>query len=195
MNSWIETIIDNKIELLKKIKDIGFIEELVNIGYVMERSISGGNKIMLAGNGGSAADAQHFSAELIGRFTGIERPALASIALGTEVTTLTSIANDYDYNSVFTRQIQGIGKGGDVLVVISTSGNSSNLVNAVKKAALMGITTVGLLGKDGGELKKLCDYSLVVPIDMTPRIQEIHTLCIHILCEMIEKDLFQEKEE
>ena len=148
-------------------------------------TLQNGNKIMIAGNGGSAADAQHIAAELVGRFT-TERRALAAIALTTDTSILTSIGNDYGFNSIFARQIQGLGKSGDVFIAISTSGNSANIMEAVKEAKIQGVKTIGWLGKLGGALKILVDLPIVIDSNDTARIQEMHILIGHILCEYID---------
>jgi len=149
-----------------------------------------GNKILICGNGGSAADSQHFAAELVGRFK-LERKGLPAIALTTDTSILTAIGNDYGFDHIFERQIEALGKEGDILVGISTSGNSENVIRAVKKAKDMGVYTIGLLGKDGGKLKDLVDLSLIVPSNSTPRIQECHVLIYHIVCEEVERRLFK----
>ncbi|WP_415397692.1 D-sedoheptulose 7-phosphate isomerase [Sulfurimonas sp. CS5] len=149
----------------------------------------GPNKTILAGNGGSAADAQHIAAELVGRY-GFDRPSIPSLALTTDTSNLTAIGNDYGYDKVFSRQLEGMGQEGDIFIGISTSGNSVNIINAFKVAKEKGITTVALVGRDGGEMAKLADYSLIVPSDSTPRIQESHILIGHIICDIIEKEIF-----
>ena len=150
-----------------------------------------GNKILICGNGGSAADSQHFAAELVGRFK-LERKGLPAIALTTDTSILTAIGNDYGFDQIFERQVEALGKEGDILVGISTSGNSENVIRAVKKAKEIGIHTIGLLGKSGGKLKDLVDLSLVVPSNNTPRIQECHVLIYHIVCEEVEKRLLND---
>lgn len=150
-----------------------------------QKALQNGNKILIAGNGGSAADAQHIAAEFVGRFT-TERRALAAMALTTDTSILTSVGNDYGFNFIYARQIQGLGKQGDVFIAISTSGSSTNIINAVKEAKLLGITCIGFLGKKGGELKDLVDVPIVVDSDNTARIQEMHILIGHILCEYID---------
>jgi D-sedoheptulose 7-phosphate isomerase len=150
-----------------------------------------GNKILICGNGGSAADSQHFAAELVGRFK-LERKGLPAIALTTDTSILTAIGNDYGFDQIFERQVEALGKEGDILVGISTSGNSENVIRAVKKAKEIGIYTIGLLGKSGGKLKDLVDLSLVVPSNNTPRIQECHVLIYHIVCEEVEKRLLND---
>ena len=167
--------------------------ELLNkIEQVAEMCVSlyrGSNKTILAGNGGSAADAQHIAAELVGRY-GFDRPSIPSLALTTDTSNLTAIGNDYGYDKVFSRQLEGMGQDGDIFIGISTSGNSANIINAFKSAKEKNIATVALVGKDGGEMAKLADISLVVPSDSTPRIQESHILIGHILCDIIEKEIF-----
>ena len=147
------------------------------------------NKIMLAGNGGSAADAQHLAGELVGRFY-YDRPALPAIALTTDSSILTAIANDYDYEYVFARQIEALGSAGDVLIALSTSGRSKNIIRALETAAQKGITTVGMTGASGGEMKQLCSFCIQIPATETPRVQEGHEIVGHILCGLIEHHLF-----
>jgi len=145
-------------------------------------------KILACGNGGSAADAQHFAAELLNRFE-MERPPLAAAALSTDTSTLTSIANDYDYNQVFSKQVRGLGHGGDVLLAISTSGNSPNVIEAVRAAHDRHMTVVALTGKGGGKMAAELapdDIHICVPADRTARIQEVHLLCLHCLCDAID---------
>ena len=146
-------------------------------------------KTILAGNGGSAADAQHIAAEMVGRY-GFDRPSLPSLALTTDTSALTAIGNDYGYDQVFSRQLEGMGQDGDLFIGISTSGNSQNIINAFNSAKEKNITTVALSGRDGGEMAKLADIALVVPSDSTPRIQESHILIGHIICDIIEKEIF-----
>ena len=148
-----------------------------------------GAKILIAGNGGSAADAQHFAGELVSRFD-FDRPALAAIALTTDTSVLTAVGNDYGYEEVFSRQIQALGVADDLFIAISTSGNSSNILKALAQAKQQGLTTIGLTGRSGGMMKALCDICLCVPSDSTPRIQECHLVLEHALCACIEEDLF-----
>ena len=168
-------------------------EKLIDtIANLAKRCVDGyrdGAKTILAGNGGSAADAQHIAAELVGRY-GFDRDSIPSLALTTDTSNLTAIANDYGYEAVFSRQLQGMGCSGDIFIAISTSGNSKNLVNAIDVAKQKGIFSVALCGKDGGEMAKIADMAIVVPSDSTPRIQESHILIGHILCDIIEKELF-----
>ncbi len=145
-----------------------------------------GGRLILFGNGGSAADAQHIACELVGRFLE-ERRALDAIALGVNVPTLTAIGNDYGYNRVFERQLEAVAKPGDVVIGLSTSGNSPNILRAVKRAGKIGCTTVAMTGRTGGKLKDAADILLNVPSDDTPRIQESHILIGHIVCELVER--------
>ena len=147
------------------------------------------NKTILAGNGGSAADAQHIAAELVGRY-GFDRPSIPSLALTTDSSNLTAIGNDYGYDKVFSRQLEGMGQSGDIFFGISTSGNSLNIINAFESAKQKNIMTVALVGRDGGKMAKIADYAIIVPSDSTPRIQESHILIGHILCDIIEKEIF-----
>ncbi len=149
----------------------------------------GDKKTILAGNGGSAADAQHIAAEMVGRY-GFDRPSLPSLALTTDTSALTAIGNDYGYDKVFSRQLEGMGQEGDIFIGISTSGNSINIIKAFEIAKQKNIFTVALTGRDGGEMAKLADIALVVPSDSTPRIQESHILIGHIICDIIEKEIF-----
>ena len=152
------------------------------------QSLQKGGKLMLCGNGGSAADSQHLAAEFTGRFIK-DRPPIAAVALSTDTSALTCIANDYSFNEIFARQVQALGKAGDCLIAISTSGNSGNVLAAVAAAKSLGISTIGLLGRDGGKLKTQCDIAIVVPSQVTARIQEAHILIGHSLCGAVELKL------
>ena len=147
--------------------------------------LKAGGKILLCGNGGSAADAQHIAAELTGRYK-TERGALAGIALTTDTSALTAIGNDYGYEFVFSRQLEALGREGDLLIAISTSGNSGNVVKALELARKIGIKTIGLSGRTGGAMNELCELNLVVPSNDTPRIQEMHIMIGHIICQAID---------
>jgi len=151
----------------------------------MAERLKRGCRILVCGNGGSAADAQHFAAELSGRYVR-ERRALAGIALTVDTSALTAIGNDYGFDRVFSRQVEALGRPGDLLVGISTSGNSANVIQAVLAARSLGLRTLGLLGRDGGQLKDLVDDALVVPSGVTARIQEIHMMTYHFWCEAID---------
>lgn len=148
-----------------------------------------GKKTMIAGNGGSAADAQHIAGEFVSRFY-FDRPGLASIALTTDTSILTAIGNDYGYEKLFSRQVQANGESGDMFIGISTSGNSENIINAFKECRKKDIVTVGLTGESGGEMAKLCDYCIKVPSRETPRIQEAHIMIGHIICAVVEETIF-----
>ncbi len=150
-------------------------------------SLRASGKILLCGNGGSAADAQHIAAELVGRYRK-DRPGMAAIALTTDSSILTSVSNDYGYDHVFSRQVEGLAKQGDVLIAISTSGNSPNVLNAIKTARDKGCKVVGFTGNDGGKMQSACDLNLVVPARDTARIQEMHILIGHTLCGLIEEN-------
>jgi len=152
-------------------------------------ALRGGGKILVCGNGGSAADAQHFAAELVGRFER-ERRAIAAVALTTDTSILTSIANDYTYARVFARQIEAIGRAGDVLLGISTSGGSANVVEALAAAKAAGLTTVALTGRDGGVLGAAADIHINVPSPSTARVQEVHRTLLHAMCELVERELY-----
>jgi D-sedoheptulose 7-phosphate isomerase len=182
--------IQESVELKERVKD-ELAEKMIEVGKALAECIKSGGKILLCGNGGSAADAQHFAGELVVRLTSdYTRTALPAITLSSDNFILTACANDFGFEQVFSRQIEALGKPEDVLVCISTSGNSPNLIKAAQKAKEKKMKTVGLLGGDGGELKKLTDLSLIVPSHATPRIQETHICICHILCELIEKELF-----
>ncbi len=162
------------------------IPTIEKIAIQCAAALENGKKIMIVGNGGSAADAQHIAAELVGRFLK-KRKGLAAIALTTDTSAITAISNDFGFDKVFSRQIEALGQEGDVLLAISTSGNSENIIQSVIQSKLMGIETIGLLGNNGGQLAKLCNFSIIVPSDVTARIQEAHILIGHILCESIEE--------
>jgi D-sedoheptulose 7-phosphate isomerase len=152
---------------------------------MMITAIKNGNKVLLAGNGGSAADAQHIAAELSGRFVK-DRKALPGIALTTDTSAITSIANDYGYDYVFSRQVEALARPGDLFIGISTSGNSQGILNALTAAKSMGCKTLGLSGRDGGKMNGLCDLNIIIPSAVTARIQEMHILIGHILCKAVD---------
>jgi D-sedoheptulose 7-phosphate isomerase len=155
----------------------------------MSEALGAGRKLLVFGNGGSAADAQHIAAEFVGRFQ-LERDPLPALALSVNTSALTAIANDYGYEEVFARQLRGLGSAGDVALGISTSGRSPNVNGALSAARAMGMGTIGLTGGSGGDMRALCDHCIVVPADDTPRIQEGHILVAHVLCEIVETALF-----
>jgi len=164
------------------------IELIEKIAQALVASIKQGGKILVFGNGGSASDSQHLAAELVGRFKK-ERRAFAAIALTANTSTITAISNDYGYESSFARQVEALGKKPDVAIGISTSGNAKNVIAAIQKARSLGLTTVILSGKEGGALKSGVDFALLADSKNTPRVQETHTLVIHILCELVEEAL------
>lgn len=189
MENWIQNEIKEKEELLQKLQDVDYLDEVIEAGNFLSECIKSGNKILLAGNGGSAADAQHFAGEIVGRFL-MERDAIPAISLCVDPSVITCIGNDYGFEEIIARQVQGLGQAGDTFIGISTSGNSENVIRAMNTAKKKNMRVIGLLGGDGGKIKELCDIALVVPSDSTPRIQEIHTFTVHLLCEMVEKKVF-----
>lgn len=163
--------------------------QILNISKLAVKTIKKNKKILLAGNGGSAADAQHIAAELVSRFY-FNRPGIAAIALTTDTSIITSIGNDYSFDRIFSRQIEAIGSKGDLFIGISTSGNSKNILNALDHANLNGLITVGFTGAKGGLMKEKCKICLHIPSDVVPRIQESHILVGHLICSLIEEMLF-----
>jgi D-sedoheptulose 7-phosphate isomerase len=165
---------------------------IVEAGMMCARCLKNEGKVLACGNGGSAADAQHFSAELLNRFE-MERPPLAAIALTTDSSTLTSVANDYTFEHIFSKQVQALGQPDDVLLAISTSGNSPNVISAIRAAQERRMRTIALTGRDGGQISGLLgkeDVEIRVPASVTARIQEVHILAIHCLCDLIDNLLF-----
>lgn len=171
------------------LEDTALLQSLERAAEAVVRALQAGGKVLLFGNGGSAADAQHIAAELAGRYK-LERPGLAAVALTVNTSVLTAVANDYSFEHVYARQVQALGVAGDVAVGISTSGNSMSVVNALEAARLKGLVTVGMTGESGGRLKSKSDFCLQVPSKETPRIQESHILIGHILCDYVEAELF-----
>ena len=163
---------------------------LETIGQVISRALANGGRVYLLGNGGSAADAQHIAAELIGRFKR-ERRALPAIALTTDTSSLLSIGNDYGFERVFTRQVEALIQAGDVVWALSTSGNSPNIIDAVRAARSRQAQVIGFTGRSGGDLKPLCDYCLCVDHDVSDRIQEMHQLAYHLICDFVERHLVE----
>jgi D-sedoheptulose 7-phosphate isomerase len=175
---------------------IQFIQNEENVGKIMDvvKRILGayrkGNKILFFGNGGSACDASHLAAELVNRYKK-DRDGLPALALATDMAVVTSIGNDYDYSELFSRQIKAVGNKGDIAIAISTSGNSPNVLKGVEMARQKGLVTIGFTGKDGGKLAGLVDYAFIIPSDNTARIQEGHITLGHLLCELIEEEMFK----
>lgn len=158
-----------------------------DVGIAMQDCIKNGGKILIMGNGGSAADSQHIAAEIVGRFKK-ERKGLPAIALTTDTSIITSVGNDYGYHYIFARQVEALCRPEDLVIGITTSGNSANVVNAIEAANAVGATTVGLTGGTGGKLNDLCKYNIVIPSNVTARIQEAHIFVGHSLCEILESD-------
>lgn len=164
-------------------------KEILAVANVITNSLRNGGKMIIFGNGGSAADAQHIAAELSGQFYNKKRPGAAAMAITTNTSALTAIANDFDYETIFSRQLEGLTRPGDVVIGISTSGNSPNVIKALETAKRLGAITVGMTGS-GGKIPGMVDHALRVPSTETPRIQESHILVGHIVCQIVEKDLF-----
>jgi len=186
MKDTITQCINDSIETKKTVRD-QLAGEIENSARIMIEALNSGNKVLICGNGGSAADAQHFAAELMVRFE-TERDALPAVALHCDSSNVTACGNDYGYDKVFERAVSGLGRTGDVLVAISTSGNSPNVMLAVDKAKSLGMKVIGLLGKDGGKMRgQNLDSALIVPSKTTARIQESHIMIIHIWCKLIDQ--------
>ena len=186
MRELVKATLEAHTQVVKKM--VALESEIVSAGTLCANALAQGQSIYLCGNGGSAADAQHIAAELIGRFVS-DRRSLPAIALTTDTSVLTAIGNDYGYDEVFSRQVEGLCRKGDVLIAISTSGNSTNVLRAVDAAHVVGSSVIGLLGKSGGVLKRRCDVPLIVPSDVTARIQEMHIVIGHLICALVEKHL------
>ena len=184
MKTFIESEFNAHLQSAQKI--FSLTEQIQKAASLLTQSLAQGRKILICGNGGSAADAQHFAAELTGRYKR-ERKGLAGIALSVDTSALTAIGNDYGFEFVFSRQVEALAQKGDVFFGISTSGNSANVLQAAKVARNIGCSIIGLSGRDGGKLNEICDINLIMPDNDTPRIQELHILVIHILCDIIEK--------
>ncbi|MFC1789585.1 SIS domain-containing protein [Patescibacteria group bacterium] len=182
----IKSSTDTENKILNNRETLNIIENIID---AIEEALRKGKKILFCGNGGSAADAQHLAAELAGKFY-LDREPISAEALHVNTSFLTAVANDISYNEVFARSIRGTAKKGDVLVAISTSGNSSNILKAIETANNMKMITVGLTGQEGGKMKNVCKYLVKVPSTDTPRIQESHVLVGHIICEIVEKRIF-----
>src|SRR5713226_2266317 len=172
--------------------DSQIVATIAKVCELLVNALSQGNKILLFGNGGSAADAQHLAAELVGRFA-FDRPALPALSLSVNTSCLTAIGNDYGFDRVFSRQLEALARPGDIAIGISTSGNSPNVIHAMSAARKMGLLTVALTGSSGGKLRNNVDYCICVPSDETPRIQECHILIGHIISELVEREIFHEE--
>ena len=190
MKSRINKCISNSVENFQRVLNDEILQE--NIENIVIKSVEAfrnDKKMLFCGNGGSASDAQHIAAELSGRFY-TERPPLYAEALHVNSSYMTAVANDYGYDETYARMLEACGRKGDVLVGISTSGNSPNVVKALEKANAIGLTTIGFTGSKGGKMKDVCDIMIKVPSDDTPRIQEVHILVGHIICQLIEEEMF-----
>jgi D-sedoheptulose 7-phosphate isomerase len=187
MQNIIEDEFNSHLETIQKVLKLS-VHDLEQASLLAVDTLKKGNKILLCGNGGSAADAQHIAAELTGRYK-TERKGLAGIALTTDTSALTAIGNDYGYDRVFDRQVEALANKGDLVIGISTSGNSKNIINALKVAKNMSCSTIGFSGNDGGDMNNICDVNLVVPSNNTPRIQEMHILFGHTICQIIDNEL------
>ena len=182
----LEAMIDAHIHCMERLKEMA--PALDAAGSAMLECLTDGGKLLICGNGGSASDAQHFAAEIVGRFEK-ERRAFPAVALSTDTSILTAVGNDYGYDEVFARQVEGLGKPGDILIGISTSGHSENVIRAVERAQRLQMSTIGLLGKGGGALKALVNRSIVMESDITARIQETHIFILHYWAWFIERGL------
>lgn len=190
INQYIENQVKSSIDTKQKLLgDKGLMSLIREVAQKTTQAYKNGNKTLIAGNGGSAADAQHIAGEFVSRFY-FDRPGIPSIALTTDTSILTAIGNDYGYEKLFSRQVQANGAKGDIFIGISTSGNSKNIVEALKECKEKGIVTVGLTGQKGGLMTELCDYCIKVPSNETPRIQESHILIGHIICAVVEEEIF-----
>lgn len=182
-------IADTQKVMADMLADTILVSRLEEAARACIKSIRDGGKILLAGNGGSAADAQHMAAEFVGRFA-FDRPGVAAIALTTDTSILTAVANDYGYERLFSRQVQALGRKGDVFIGYSTSGKSPNVLRAFESARELGLTCIGLTGNRGGPMRDLCHHLLEVPSNDTPKIQEGHLVLGHLLCSLVERELF-----
>jgi D-sedoheptulose 7-phosphate isomerase len=190
----LRTHFEEGIELRRRMAET-LPRHIVRAGEAMAQAVRSGHKVLSCGNGGSAADSQHFAAEMVGRFER-ERPGMPAVSLTVDTSALTAIANDYDYDRVFSKQVEALGQAGDVLLGISTSGNSRNVVEAMKAAQARGMTVVALTGKDGGAMGRMLrpqDIHINVEHPRTMRVQEVHLLCIHSLCEVIDNVVHGER--
>ena len=187
MDKIIQQRLSDHLEVLQKLMASDLPKKLEKCAKIVEKALKEGHKVLFCGNGGSAADSQHLAAEFVGRFQK-ERKGLPAIALTVDTSILTAIANDYGYETVFARQVQALGEAGDVLVGISTSGNSQNVLLAIKEAKKKGITCIGMTAEGGGKMAEECDICLAVPAKVTARAQEMHILMGHILCELVDHE-------
>ncbi|QZY55885.1 D-sedoheptulose-7-phosphate isomerase [Crassaminicella profunda] len=182
----LKSLLMNRIDLFNQLtKADEILLQIHQVGQLLKSAVYGGSMVLICGNGGSAAQAQHMAGEIVGRFL-VERNGLPALALPADSVTLTALGNDYGYNEIFARQVTAFKDSAKLLFLLSTSGNSKNLLKAASIAKTYGIKTIGLLGRDGGALKKLCNFPIVVPSYSTPEIQEMHLAIIHILCQYVD---------
>ena len=189
MGSSVSALLRQASDALRQVSEGPYEDAVISAVDLLEAAMNGGHKLLAFGNGGSSADAQHLCAELVGRFIR-ERRALPAIALTTNQALLTAWSNDHQFDDVFARQVEALGGAGDVALGISTSGNSTNVVNALRRARGLGLKTVGLTGKGGGRMAEHCDVLMAVPLTETPRIQEVHLVTYHAICAALEERLF-----
>lgn len=185
MKKLIKERITDHIKVMEAVANSGLVDQLAIVAEQVKAALAKGRKVLFCGNGGSAADSQHLAAEFVGRFQK-ERCGLPALALTVDTSILTAVGNDYGYDKVFSRQVEALGQSGDVLIGISTSGNSGNVVAALELAKAKGMYTVGMTAAGGGKMATLCDQCLVVPAKVTARAQEVHILLGHILCELVD---------
>ncbi|NIQ93487.1 MAG: D-sedoheptulose 7-phosphate isomerase [Desulfuromonadales bacterium] len=193
MTDYVAQYFERHLRVMEKVSSELSAEVEQGVSLIV-KALQGGKKILVMGNGGSAADAQHLAAEFVGRFL-LERRALPAIALTTDTSILTAVGNDYGYEDVFKRQVEALAGEGDIVIGISTSGNSNNIFHALTAANEKGAKTIGLLGCDGGSIAGIVDLALVVSVDDTPHIQEAHITLIHLLCDLVERQLYGAKAE
>lgn len=186
MNEIIKQRFEDHLAVAQAVMASGILEQLDRVAVEVKKALAAGKKVMFCGNGGSAADSQHLAAEFVGRFQK-ERKGLPAIALTVDTSILTAVGNDYGYDKVFVRQVEALAQPGDVLVGISTSGNSGNVVQAIELAKEKGVFCVGMTAAGGGKMATLCDECLAVPVKVTARAQEMHILLGHILCELVDE--------
>ena len=187
MNGIIEQRLSDHLEVLQKVMASDLPQKLANCAAFVEKALAEGHKVLFCGNGGSAADSQHLAAEFVGRFQK-ERKGLPAVALTVDTSILTAIANDYGYETVFARQVQALGEPGDVLIGISTSGNSKNVLLAIEEAKTKGMACIGMTAAGGGKMAEACDICLAVPAKVTARAQAMHILMGHMLCELVDHE-------
>ena len=190
INEYIKDQVEKSIDVKQRfLNDNELMALIKEVSFKIVEAYKNGNKTLIAGNGGSAADAQHIAGEFVSKFY-FDRPGLASLALTTDTSIITAIGNDYGYEKLFSRQVQANGAKGDVFIGISTSGNSANVIEALKECKSKGIITVGFTGQNGGKMAELCDFCIKVPSNETPRVQEVHILVGHIICAVVEEAIF-----